>query len=156
MPAARNFARCCDSADCVSPMASTSVPTERSPSISSHRIASRCSLASAVRSRAASAALALSSRASLSCNDKVVTPSAQRRFGVLEFHRNGEIAHAVDMGGREFPGANVDLDRRQQQPRRRQGCIARLAHLHESILGDAFLHVHVLLTLFLYSRLPRI
>ena len=39
-------------------------------------------------------------------------PSTQRCRGILELHRNGEIAHAVDMGAREFAGANVDLDRR--------------------------------------------
>src|SRR5262249_56127125 len=101
-----------DGGDGVSPAGWSSAPTERSPSTSAHRIASRCRLASAVRRRAASAALALSSRASSSRNGKGVPPSTQRCRGILELHRNGEIAHAVDMSAREFAGAHVDLDRR--------------------------------------------
>src|SRR5262249_5589177 len=138
MPAVRSLARCCDKADCVSPTASTSEPTERSPSISWHKIASRCSLASAVSRRAASGAWALSSRALLICNRKCCSLCS----GTLELHRNGEVAHAVDVGGREFARTNVDQDGRQQQPRRGQGGVARFAHGDERILVDAFLDVH--------------
>ena len=32
-----------------------------------------------------------------------VPPSADQRFGVLELHRDGEVVHAIDMGGGNFP-----------------------------------------------------
>jgi hypothetical protein len=48
-------------------------------------------------------------------------PSSLRR----QRHRHVQIAHAIDLGGREMFGADVDLDRWQQQKRRREPAMER-------------------------------
>ena len=45
-----------------------------------------------------------------------------------QFHRHLEIVHAVGLGRRKLAGADVDLDRGQQQQRRGERCVARLPH----------------------------
>ena len=63
-------------------------------------------------------------------------PSGEPR-AAFQAHRNPQVGDAIFLRRRKPAGADIHLDRGQQQLRRRQRRVARLAHRDELVLGDA-------------------
>ena len=103
-------------------------------------------------------AAGLNPRESAELNDLLTSIRDRDGIGVLlieqERGRHLEIAHAVRFRSREPVGADVHLDRRQQQRRRRQRGVALHAGSHEFLLGLARAHMHVAFALVAHRGFP--
>ena len=58
-------------------------------------------------------------------------------------HRQAQVGLAVGFRGRECAGADVHLERREDQARGGEGFVAGLAHGDEGVFGDAVMDMDV-------------